>query len=73
MIKPFHELTDDERLSLPSHGYTNDEIAEMYPQPEWCRHTNATYQELGCWGLLAGNIKSLTDCIGCPYEGKSRL
>ena len=71
MIKPFHKLTQKEFDALPG-GMTYGELAEKYPQPEWCDYANATDGAMGCWSLVSFQIHGPDDCSACELKRRRK-
>lgn len=64
----YHELSDNKFHMLQKSGITWEELAKKHPQPVWCKYPDAIIGELGCWALVAGNIRKESDCAGCDYK-----
>lgn len=56
MIKYFHELTREEIAAIPK-DMTFGQVAKDYPQPVWCKYPDATFPDLGCFGLVCGYVR----------------
>ena len=64
MIKYFHELSKEE-FSLLVGKITYGELAEKYPQPEWCTYPEATAGMMGCWSLVGHMVTGKEFCKNC--------
>ena len=74
MIKYFHELTRDEFKSLVDKKLLWWQVAEDYPQTEWCSYPDAVQGVMGCWSLMSFMVTERNYCKNCDcYIKKSRV
>ena len=81
-MKYYHELTEEECQELDG-NLTWEELAELHPQPVWCSYPDAVCGAMGCWGLMAHEVKHeifcsecdcyIPKCKSCNGKGKSYL
>ncbi len=55
--KYFHEMSESEFDALFEKNMSNEDVAKMYKQPDWCGYPNALHPSLGCWSLTGANTR----------------
>ena len=65
MKKYFHELAEKEFKAVVDEKITWEECAESYPQPEWCRYSDAVQGIMGCWSLMSHMVTGEDFCKTC--------